>query len=242
MTPGTIVLLNGTSSSGKTSIAHALQELMDEPFIHTGNGHFHAAFPQRFFVPSDGIAPADAEGFLLVFAGKAQTFETPEGQRGFAGGTLTEVRIGPAGLRLHAGMYRAVVALASAGNNVVVDTAIHDPRVLTMAVDALQDTGALFVAVRCPLAVAQAREAARGDRALGGAAAFAARIHAHGVYDLEVDTSRLDPHTCAQRIKEALGSDRPRTALPRLARVIAEGGSTSLWGDAEGGARDRRVR
>jgi len=231
MTLGTIVLLNGTSSSGKTSIARALQEVMDEPFIHTGSDHFHAAFPQRFVVPSDGIAPADAEGFLLVFAGKVQIFETPEGQRGFAGGTLTEVRIGPAGLRLNAGMYRAVAALASAGNNVVVDAVIHDPRVLTMAVDALHDTGALFVAVRCPLAVVQAREAARGDRGRGGAAAFFAGVHAHGVYDLELDTARLDPHTCALRIKEALGSDRPRTALSRLARVIAEGE-----------ARDSRVR
>src|SRR5207302_839957 len=99
---------------GKTSIARALQELMEEPFLHTGNDHFHAAFPQRFFVSSDGIAPAHTDGFLLVFAGKVRTFVTPEGKRGFAGGTLTEVRIGPAGLRLHAGMYRAIAALASA--------------------------------------------------------------------------------------------------------------------------------
>jgi chloramphenicol 3-O phosphotransferase len=226
MAPGTIILLNGTSSSGKTSIAHALQALMDEPFIHTGNDHFHAMFPQRFFVPSDGIHPAEADGFLLVFTGEVRTFETPEGRRGFAGGTLAEVRIGPAGLRLHAGMYRAVAALASAGNNVIVDTVIHDPRVLRMAVEELSDTGALFVGVCCPLAVAQARETARGDRARGGATAFSARVHAHGIYDLELDTSLLAPHMCALRIKEALDSGRPRTALPRLAQAIAAGGTT----------------
>lgn len=83
------------------------------------------AMLQHFFVPSDGIAPVAAEGFLLVFTGEVLTFGTPEGRRGFAGGTLAEVRIGPAGLRLHAGLYRAVAALATAGNNVIVDTAIH---------------------------------------------------------------------------------------------------------------------
>jgi chloramphenicol 3-O phosphotransferase len=219
MTTGTIVLLNGTSSAGKTSIARALQEVMEEPFLHTGNDHFHAAFPQRFYVPSDGIDPMAADGFLLVFAGEVRTFDAPDGRRGYAGGTLTEVRIGPSGLRLQAGMYRAVAALAEAGNNVIVDTAIHDPRVLGMAVDALRDTEALFVGVRCPLAVAQAREVARGDRARGGAAAFHALVHAHGIYDLELDTSLLDPQTCALRIKEELGSGRPRTALRRLART-----------------------
>src|SRR5438094_108644 len=34
--PGTIVLLNGASCSGKTSIARALQELMEEPWLHVG--------------------------------------------------------------------------------------------------------------------------------------------------------------------------------------------------------------
>jgi len=210
MTAGTIVLLNGTSSSGKTSIARAFQALMAEPFIHTGNDHFHAAFPQRFFVPSDGIDPVAAEGFLLVFTGEVLTFETPEGRRGFAGGTLAEVRIGPAGLRLHAGLYRAVAALATAGKNVIVDTAIHDPRVLALAVDALHGTGALFVGVRCPLVVAQAREAARGDRARGGAAAFFERVHAHGIYDLELDTALLTPQMCALRIEKELEGGRPR--------------------------------
>ena len=31
---GTIIGLNGTSSSGKSTIAHALQQTLDEPFLH----------------------------------------------------------------------------------------------------------------------------------------------------------------------------------------------------------------
>ena len=36
MTPGTIVLLKGTGSAGKTSIAKAVQEQFDAPYLHLG--------------------------------------------------------------------------------------------------------------------------------------------------------------------------------------------------------------
>ena len=45
--PGTIVLLNGTSCSGKTSIARALQELMPDPWLHVGLDHFEAMQPRK---------------------------------------------------------------------------------------------------------------------------------------------------------------------------------------------------
>ena len=34
MPPGTVVVRNRRSSSGKTSIARALQDIMDEPYLH----------------------------------------------------------------------------------------------------------------------------------------------------------------------------------------------------------------
>lgn len=40
MKPGSIVLNNGTSSAGKSTLARALQEAMDEPYLHTGIDHF----------------------------------------------------------------------------------------------------------------------------------------------------------------------------------------------------------
>jgi chloramphenicol 3-O-phosphotransferase len=38
--PGTIILLNGTSSSGKTSVVRALQEVLNEPFLEAGLDKF----------------------------------------------------------------------------------------------------------------------------------------------------------------------------------------------------------
>jgi chloramphenicol 3-O-phosphotransferase len=36
MESGKIIMINGTSSSGKTSIVHALQELLEAPLIEAG--------------------------------------------------------------------------------------------------------------------------------------------------------------------------------------------------------------
>ena len=41
------------------------------------------------------------------------------------------------------------------------------------------------------------------------------RIHAHGIYDFEVDTSLLSPEACALAIQQAI-SGRAPTALRRL--------------------------
>jgi chloramphenicol 3-O phosphotransferase len=62
----------------------------------------------------------------------------------------------------------------------------------------------LFVGVKCPLEVLEAREKGRGDRTLGQAAGQAGIIHQNCIYDLEVDTSQLSAAECAEQIKVRL--------------------------------------
>lgn len=217
---GNIVLINGTSSSGKSSLARELQEIMDEPYLHLGLDHFIHNLPQRCFVLSDGVNPSVADYFLVVFPDGTIRDDLPEQDDAAAVermGTMTEVRIGPGGLRFFAGMYRALAALAQAGVNVIHDDVIHDPRVLVAAVDALADLDVLFVGLRLPQEVAEQRERRRGNRVAGGAAAFHQRVHAHGVYDLELDTSTLSPLECALEVKRELNGSLPRHAFRDLA-------------------------
>ena len=221
---GKIVVLNGTSSAGKTSVATALQAIMETPYLHTGIDHILPRVPTRFKLISDGREPATAEYFLLVYEGGAERREAASegGVTPYGLGKLVEVRIGPGGIRLLRGMYLSVAALAAAGVDVIVDDVIYDPRVLEAAVRALRDSHALFVGLRLPLEVAERRERERGDRGPGGAAAFCDLVHAHGVYDLELDTSRLDPPACARLVKTALEGGRHPTAFRRLADTLLE--------------------
>src|SRR5690242_12764400 len=41
--PGRVILLNGASSSGKSTLAKALQRALDEPFLHVSSDQFVAA-------------------------------------------------------------------------------------------------------------------------------------------------------------------------------------------------------
>jgi len=224
MDQGNIVLLNGTASAGKTSISRALQEIMETPYLYTGVdapiGHLHP----KFFAISDGIDPATDDYFLLVYEGGSRRIDdTLDGMPVVHGdGVLTEVRIGPGGLALKAAQYRAVATLAASGLDVIVDDLIWDRRVLAAAVAALATSRVLFVAVRVPLDVAERRERERGDRGPGAARAFYHLVHAHGVYDLELDTSTASPLECAQRIKHALETDQPREAFRRLAAMLTD--------------------
>jgi chloramphenicol 3-O phosphotransferase len=44
---GTIILLNGTSCSGKTSLVRALQERLETPYLHVGLDAFEAMQPRK---------------------------------------------------------------------------------------------------------------------------------------------------------------------------------------------------
>jgi chloramphenicol 3-O-phosphotransferase len=48
-TRGTIIILNGVSSAGKTTVAKALQEKLDEPFFWIANDTFCDMCPEKFW-------------------------------------------------------------------------------------------------------------------------------------------------------------------------------------------------
>jgi chloramphenicol 3-O phosphotransferase len=206
MEQGNIIFLNGTSSSGKTAIAKALQEILDDYYIHTGIDHYLERVPEKFHLLSDGKNPSTAEGFLWV---------TPDG-----GKRISEIRIGPVGLRLFFGMYRAYAALVTMGNNIIIDDVIFDPGVLREAVSILYPFKVLFVGVKCPLEIAEQREQERGDRTLGLVKAHYDLVHSHGIYDLEIDTSILTSLECANQIKNRLQNGPGPEALQKLQKGL----------------------
>jgi chloramphenicol 3-O phosphotransferase len=88
----------------------------------------------------------------------------------------------------------------------------------------------LFVGVRCPIEVIMARRNAgqagrEGEYATGSdtdpipapVLRWQRTVHVPGIYDLEVDTSRLSAEECAAAIRRRLADGPPSSAFRRLA-------------------------
>jgi chloramphenicol 3-O phosphotransferase len=222
--PGRIILLNGTGSAGKSSIARALQELSPTPLLHLGMDTFYVEVcpPKLLFrmVPpgadvGDGADAAESVLFL-------ESSDTAAGRE--AG---TSIVLPPFGRQLLSGLHHAVATLAALGNDVVVDHVLWYPPWLRECVALWQSFPVTFVGAHCPLATVEARELARGDRSAKGVVRWQhSRVHRHGdltlPYDVEVDTSIATPRECAEQILERWQNGAAPTAFGALAAAFAE--------------------
>jgi chloramphenicol 3-O phosphotransferase len=190
MTLGKIIVLNGTSSSGKTSIVKALQDILEEPYLDAGIDKFIWMLPHRYL-----NRPLWDEVL----------------------GLATEA--GDVGNRLMSGMHQTIAVLSKAGNNVVAEHVLVERRWLEECTRVFSALPALFVGVHCALEILEQREAARKDRTLGQARAQFPLVHAHGVYDMEVDTSEASAEECALQIKRRLEDGSHPDAFKRLRKL-----------------------
>jgi chloramphenicol 3-O phosphotransferase len=117
------------------------------------------------------------------------------------------------------GFHRCLAAFASAGNHLVVEHALQDIAWLQDCAARLAEFPVLFVGVHCPLEELERREAELG-RERGRARREFSRVHAIGLYDLEVDTSVCTPRECALQIQEALHDLAEVGAFQHLAAVL----------------------
>ena len=168
MKNGKIIFLNGTSSSGKTSIAMELQQILEEPYLLVSIDNFISMLPQKYLNGEDPV-------------------------------TLNK-----AILNIIPGMHHSISALASSGNNIIVDHVLKNKEWLIECVKVLSDFQVLFVGVRCPLEELERREQKRGNRKKGLARFQYDLVHSHHTYDIEVDTFKNNPLECAQQIINVL--------------------------------------
>jgi chloramphenicol 3-O phosphotransferase len=118
--------------------------------------------------------------------------------------------------RTRAGFHRAVAGMAAAGNDLVVDHVLSERWRLLDCLSVLAGYQVVFVGVHCLAEELSRRERARGDRQIGQAVAQLARVHAHGVYDIECDTTAASARDCALRIKDFLARPVTPSAFERL--------------------------
>ena len=181
-----IIFLNGVGSVGKTSIAKALQNMLEEPYLHIGNDHFFEMLPKKY--QPGGIKAQEGVDFI-----------TEESEKD----PITRVHCGKVGKHLFASMKKAMLELAKAGFSLIIDEVV-----LTDGFEEykklFKDFNFISVGVFAPLDVLEKRERSRKDRTSGLARWQYEIVHKGKKYDLEVDTSKLSPEQCAQQIIKAL--------------------------------------
>ena len=176
---GRIILLNGASSSGKTSIGRALLPLLPDPW---------------FLVPVDAIGAMRSTVHTRV---------------------LDDEEIGEILRRTRLGYHRTVAALASAGNEVIMDYPLTEQWRIADLLETLEGYDVTLVEVRCSQEELDRRERGRGDRPVGLARSQAG-VYAHGEFDISVDTTGSDPNECATTIVNALEAIPSPKAFDRL--------------------------
>jgi chloramphenicol 3-O phosphotransferase len=185
--PGTIIILNGASSAGKSSILAHLQHTLEGPFLNAGIDKF------IFMLPSSYLNRPLWDDVL----GKAD-------------------QAGEQGHILFSGMHHALAALAQRGNHLLADHVLVEPSWVEECALLMADLPAYLIGVHCPLAILEQREVERKDRTLGQARLQFERVHRFTLYDLEVDTSLAPAEACAATIAAHLASGAAPMAFRRL--------------------------
>jgi chloramphenicol 3-O phosphotransferase len=195
--PGQIVVLNGAPRAGKSSIVAAVQATFDGLWMNLGVDVARSSAPD-WCQPAIGLRPGEPNHVAA-----------------------------PHVALLYAAAYESIAAHSRLGLHVVAEFGHHDADVLFDCARRLDELPALLVGVRCPIEVImERRNASPSDSYVTGdpndppepVRRWQERVHAPGVYDLEVDTSELTPEQCADAIRVRLDAGVPGTAFSSLAK------------------------
>ena len=187
--PGDLIVLNGASSAGKSTLVSELQQLWPRPLYATGTDAVIIGWPQDFVLDHHESDPAKEVEALHIVAGLGPA---PSWVPKFSDTFLTISR--------HA--HESWAAMNQSGIDVVVDHCIIEPSVREQAQDVL--VGAFWVGVTCDVEEMVRREADRGDRYVGFASGTSAVVHRGMNYDMVVDSTSTSPEKLARLVFDAV--------------------------------------
>jgi chloramphenicol 3-O phosphotransferase len=181
-----IIVLNGPTSAGKSSLTASLQRIAPVACLRCGIDDAFARLPARLHHSADGFAfTRDARGEVWLDFG-------PDGW---------------AALEAHVRGWRA---MAAGGARLILDEVLIWPRYRTLVDQALDSLGlsVLRVAVTCDPAELDRREIARGDRRIGQARGQIGLVHDGWTSDLVLDSTRTGPDELAAALAAWLAGQR----------------------------------
>ena len=194
-----LILVNGPSSAGKTTLCRALQAAIERPYLVVGFDDFIFMSAPRYYRGADTRRQGEADTSTALGV-EMVTLSAP-------GAPVSVIaRFGPVFRSLLDAMAPAVRTLVDHGNAVIFDHVLHDRAMYESYLAAAAGLDAFTVGVTCPLDVLEARERARGDRVLGRARGLASVVHTFCAYDAMVDTAAMATEACVTTILGALAT------------------------------------
>lgn len=171
--PVQIIYLNGPSSSGKTTLAKALQHSFETLFLLVGIDKIIGWMPEKVNDWTGGEAP-------LGYSWRKD--------KDAAGNLIHELQSGPYAKEIAKTFQEIVLLLAQKGHPIIIDDVSFGKQQIDEWKKLLKDFHVLWVGVNAPLDVLEKREKERGNRMIGSARAQFHKVHVDVTYDLEIDT------------------------------------------------------
>ncbi len=195
-----VILVNGPSSAGKTTLCRALQAaIIQRPYLVTGFDDFIFMAAPRYYRGADTGRQDTRDAYTAL--GVEMVTTSPPGAP-----LAVAAKFGPVFRRLIDSMAPAVRALVDGGNPVIFDHVLHDRDMHEAFQRATAGLDVFAVGVTCPIDILEARERARGDRVLGRARGLANVIHTFRSYDVSVDTGATPTDACVATILTAMAA------------------------------------
>lgn len=172
-----IIFLNGVGSSGKTTLAKAIQHCSSKPLLKIGIDDFINMMPESYL----GFNKNAHLGFKFVEDKDSEEHKSiPK----------VEIESGEFGKMITSTMPKVIKVLASTGFDIIIDEVLLGDTQLAQYVEAFKGITVYFIGIKCSLDVIEEREILRGDRVIGLGRGQYDKVHA-GMreYDMMLDTA-----------------------------------------------------
>lgn len=186
-----VIILNGPSASGKSSIQKEFQNLMmPDLWIKLGiDNLFDSPMPE---ITAQNLEYWQNENQIRWVTTTKDAQSNP---------TIT-LHVGAEGNQVAYGMNSAITAYAQNGCSVIVDYIAYEKAWIDdlQAKLAAANVVVYWIKVALPLPILEEREAARATSPKGHGRSHYNNVYHDVLYDLELDTSKLSSKDCAQKI------------------------------------------
>lgn len=235
---GTIVILNGGSSSGKTILGQTLAQKLDN-YVHLQGGSFMKGSFNYFYEHYTNEFQLVWKDLLRVL----HTYFTDHQKSGCDDSdepiyahykdtvtqALDKIR-GPLKETLkhfhQKKIYGETKKIADSGTNVILEMILTYPDMLKYLVEELEGYNVIMIKVDCPLHELERREKKRGNRPIGFARKIFDVIHTYNgkdkCYDFAVDTHKDRLSVYTQQIIDFLASNPTCTAIEQNRQLIQD--------------------